>query len=162
MTVLFFLMILMGLWWAIGYVVGRCLHSLLRLDAKWRKLVIWVVVLFPIIHEASGYVQFAITCRTHTSVWLSPEWDQVKAAREESGPQEMVTPLIFPIYKTHTEFIDKSTNRPFLKATRVYTRGSFWFNVADFRDSTICRHRDQREIFDMVRLEQLLHQGENK
>jgi len=119
-------LLLLILWVVIGIILGRLLHRLFKIDAKWRSLVVSLVVLAPFIQEVAGRLQFAYLCNKYAVVWLSPDWQKVKAAREDSPPFSYLNWTIIPTQIHRTIFVDSANGQKLMTSTGLSSRGGLF------------------------------------
>lgn len=159
-------LILITLWVVIGIFLGRLLHRLLKLDAKWRALVVWLVVLAPFIQEVLGRIQFAYLCNKHAVVWLSPDWQKVKAAKAIRPPYAYVNWTLIPIKKITTSYVDSADGYIFMKSTRFSSPGGlFQRTFAQIDGSGYSCGPDlikKSDIYRLIDIDALIKKGEQQ
>ncbi len=157
-------LLLLILWIAIGVFLGRLLHRLFKLDAKWRGLVVSLVVLAPFIQEVAGRLQFAYLCNKYAVVWLSPDWQKVKAAKAVRHPFVNASWTFIPIEIQRSEVIDAETGKPFMSNTGLHTKGGFFLGTMGLGlgNSASCWPENRDEISRMIDIDQLIAKGASK
>lgn len=152
------------LWVVIGMLLGRLLHRLFKLDAQWRGLVVLLVVLAPFIQEVAGRLQFAYLCDKYAVVWLSPDWQKVKAAKAVRHPFVNASWTFIPIEIQRSEYIDVETGKLFMSNTGLHTKGGFFLGTLGLGlgISTSCWPENDNEIYKMIEIDQLVTKGASK
>lgn len=152
------------IWVVFGIFLGRRLHGWLKLDPKWKTLVVWLVVLAPVVQEVLGRIQFAYLCNKHAVVWLSPDWQGVKAARASPSTYTDASLTVMPIQIKRYEYIDLATGQAFGRVTSLSTHGGFFLGTLGLGlgRSTSCRPANQIEISKMIDIDNLIKKGESK
>jgi hypothetical protein len=151
------------IWLVIGFYLGRLLHRLLKLNAKWRGWVVALVILAPVIQEVLGRIQFAYLCDKYAVVWLSPDWEKVRAARVERPPGVSVDWTIIRIIKITTSYINGENKKIFMTSTGLSSPGGLFQRALLSIDGSgySCGPdlAKQSEIYRMIDIEELLKKG---
>jgi hypothetical protein len=152
------------LWVAAALFIGRKLPQWLKLKPTWSRLFIPLVFLAPVIDEAIGRWQFARLCDREAVVWLSPNWQSVKAARSNRYPFIEVGWTFIPIRIQRIEQVDAATGEPFMSYTGFHTSGGLLLGRLGLGlgQSTSCWPKNDNEVLKMIDIDYLLTKGNSK
>ena len=153
-------LLLLILWVVIGMLLGRLLHRLFKLDAQWRGLVVLLVVLAPFIQEVAGRLQFAYLCDKYAVVWLSPDWQKVKAAREDSPPFSYLNWTVIPIKIHRIIYVDSASGQKLMSSTSLSSPGGLFQRTlaSSIGHGYSCRpdYGKISEVYRMLDIEELM------
>lgn len=126
-------------------------------------LVFPFVFLAPVADELIGRWQFHQLCEREAVVWLSPDWETVRRAKDNDDPMYELDGFVFPIKVQYIELVDIDTKLPFVKIRAFHTKGGFLMRHGLGLDGiTSCWPPDWIQVMNQVDSEKLLKQGKMK
>lgn len=153
-----------GIWLLVACFLGGKLPQWLKLKQAWSWVFVPLVFFAPVLDEAVGRWQFARLCERESVVWLSPDWQSVKAVRDVPHPFTQAEWTSIPIEIQHVERIDAETGRPFMSYKAFHTSGGVLLGRLGFGlgNSTSCRPNNRDEISKTIDIDNLLEKGKSK
>lgn len=156
-----------GLWLTVAIVLSKKIPHWLGVtkhSAVISVLLFPVLLVAPIADEIIGRWQFNRLCEREAVVTLSPDWEKVKAARDNDEPVTEIDGYAIPIRVQRIEFVDANTGNPFLSYKGFHTYGGFLFGRLGLGlgQSTSCWPKDKTQLLNKLDIDQLLKQGEAK
>lgn len=122
-----------------------------------------LVFLAPAADEFAGRLQFRRLCERESVVVLSPDWANVKRAREKDVPMRDLNGYVFPIQVQSVELVDLDTNSSFLTLKAFHTKGGFLMRHGLGLGSGIsCWPPDWVQVMNQVDSDKLIKQGKAK
>jgi hypothetical protein len=120
-----------------------------------------LIFVAPIADELIGRWQFNRLCEREAVVTLSPDWERVKAARDNDDPIVGIDGYVIPIRVQRVEFVDANTGKPFLTYKGFHTYGGLLFGRLGLGlgQSTSCWPKDKTQLLNKLNIDQLLKQG---
>jgi len=156
-----------GLWLAVTLVISVNMPRWLGVTKHATALILLsfpVVLVAPIADELIGRWQFNRLCDREAVVTLSPDWETVKAARDNDDPITEIDGYVIPIRVQRVEFVDTNTGKPFLTYQGFHTYGGVLFGRLGLGlgQSTSCWPKDKTQLLNKLNIDQLLKQGKMK
>jgi hypothetical protein len=119
-----------------------------------------LVLTAPVADDLIGRWQFYRLCDKEAVVTLSPDWEKVKAARDNDEPTTSLEGYAIPIRVQRVEFVDANTRQPFLTYKGFHTKGGFLMRHGlGLGGTTSCWPKDKTQLLNKVNIDQLLKQG---
>ena len=135
-----------------------------RFKGSMRFALFVILLLLPISDELIGRWQFHRLCKREAVVWLSPDWKNVKRAKEINNPIVNLKWYLIRIREQSIEYIDSDTRKIFMKYKAFHTSGGILFDRFELGlgASTSCWPSDWVKTNKQVNIDQLLKQGASK
>ncbi|MFS2113594.1 hypothetical protein [Herbaspirillum frisingense] len=152
-------LIVFFVWLASAFYFGRAIPRWLGLKRAWSYLFVPLAFLAPIVDELIGRWQFKRLCEKEAVVWLSPDWESVRAVRNVSpDSSEPVRGTVIPISIQQAIYVDADTGQPFMNYNAVHTNGGLLLGTLGLGlgGTTTCWPKDKHEIRKMISIENLL------
>lgn len=164
-----FLMVLagIGVWFTAAIMLSKRIPRWLGVTKQQGNLSVLlfpVILVAPIADELIGRWQFHRLCEREAVVTLSPDWERVKAARDNDDPITEIDDYVIPIRVQRVEFVDTNTGKPFLTYKGFHTHGGVLLGRLGLGlgQSTSCWPKDKTQLLNKLSIDQLLKQGEMK
>ncbi|MCI1012612.1 hypothetical protein HWE04_02020 [Herbaspirillum sp. C7C2] len=152
-------LIVFVVWLASAFYFGRAIPRWLGLKRAWSYLFVPLAFLAPIVDELIGRWQFKRLCEKEAVVWLSPDWESVRAVRNVSpDSSEPVRGAVIPIRIQRLAYIDAETGRSVMTYSAVHTKGGMLLGKLGLglEGTTTCWPKDELEIRKKIDIENLL------
>ena len=127
-------------------------------------LVFPVVLVAPVADELIGRWQFNRLCEREAVVTLSPDWGSVKRAGKRDFPIVPLDGYFIRILSQRMEYFDIDTGKNFFTQQAFHAKGGFlaYRMGLGLGTSTACWPKDRFQVSNMLNIDQLLKQGDQK
>jgi hypothetical protein len=124
-----------------------------------------LILVAPIADELIGRWQFKRLCEREAVVTLSPDWAQVKRARQKPDVRRDFDGYLIPIHSWGGDIVDVDTGKVFFTSKSLFTSGGFLFGRLGLgldTQATSCQPVNIQAVQKQVNLFELLKQGKTK